>query len=118
LRLERLSRTASDLGFPASTDTLTLRDTSFFYSILLKVGEAALSHRWVQPAGVVEGLQVVEAGRPRRLSCWERQSLANSAFSFETNDFCLALSKAVPVFPIDGVIPTSLDPSTKESAVY
>jgi hypothetical protein len=42
---------------PASTDSLTLRDTSFFFSILLKGGETSVSRRWGQPAGVVEGLQ-------------------------------------------------------------
>src|SRR5215208_4704992 len=50
---------------PARADTLTLRDPIFFYSILLEVGRALVAKRRVQPAGVVEGLQVLEDGRLR-----------------------------------------------------
>jgi hypothetical protein len=53
---------------PASTDTLTLRDPSFFHSILLEVGRTPVAKSRVQPADVVEGLQVLEDGRLRCLT--------------------------------------------------
>ena len=44
--------------------------------------------------------------------------LTSSAFSVETKLSAIALSRALPVLPIDGVMPISLSLSEKESAVY
>jgi len=44
--------------------------------------------------------------------------LTNSAFKVETKLSAMALSRAVPVLPIDGLMPTSFSLWEKESAVY
>ncbi len=47
-----------------------------------------------------------------------RQITHTKRLSVETKLSAMALSRALPVLPIDGVMPISLSLSEKESAVY
>jgi hypothetical protein len=76
-------------GSPARADMLTLRDPSFFRSILLEVGGTPVAQSRVRPAGVVEGLQILEDGTPGRLPGWELRPAKKTAALFGNPLSCL-----------------------------
>ncbi len=99
--------------------TFTLRNVGFFYSILLEVGGTSVAQSRMQLPGVVEGRQIVEDGCLCACLVGNFSLLTNSAFKVETKRSAMALSRAVPVLLInDGMKPTSLSLSPKESEVY